>query len=93
MKFDEIQFNKDKFKQIGDESEDFLNQLSEESDFIENRKSFYVNLVRCGFFVGISLFFLLLSNVITLTREVGEPYLTTQDGTIIKIKDYEVRKR
>lgn len=93
MKIEDVELNRERLEKMGQEGDDFLKSLKEEDDFLENRKAFYSRLFWSGLFTGGSIFLLVIANIITLTREVGEPYITTQDGQIIKIKAYEVQKK
>lgn len=93
MKYEEIQFNKDRLEKIGDEGSEFLSKIEEGEDYLTNRQIYYRRLMSSVAFIYVGFFFLSLSTVINLTRTNGEPYVTTQDGQIIKIEKYEVRKR
>lgn len=93
MDIEDIQLNKEQILKVGEEGSEYLDSLVQEAGFIENRQSFYTSLVRFAICIGVSIVFLIVANLITLTKPVGEPYLTTQDGSTIKIREYEVRKR
>jgi hypothetical protein len=93
MKFDEIKAHEKELIRMGEESEAYLKQMPNDDDYLYFRKLFYQRLVRTVSFCLLSIFFIVLANVITITRPLGSPYLTTQDGLIIKINDYTSVKR
>jgi hypothetical protein len=93
MKFEEINAHQKELIAIGEASEAYLKGIEGESDFLQNRSLFYSRLIRTISFFILSIFFVVLSNLITITRPLGKPYLTTQSGEIIKINEYKSVKR
>lgn len=89
MKFDEIGTYEKEILRLGEESDVYLRQQPVGEDHLNERSLFYSRLIKTIVFFWLSIFFVVLANAITLTRPLGEPYLTTQDGLIIKINDYK----
>ncbi|MFK4132028.1 hypothetical protein ACI2KR_06995 [Pseudomonas luteola] len=93
MKFDEIKALESALLEQGAEADAFLKEQIEEEPILNVIRTFYVRLLANVICIWLSFFFLVLANVITLTRDSGSPYLTTQDGITINISKHEVQSK
>lgn len=93
MKFDDILGSRDEIIALGEEGSKYLSGIKDSDDYLKNRKAYYGRLVTTVGLFFASIVFVVVANVITLTRPVGEPYITTQTGHNIKIKNYTVEPR
>jgi len=93
MKFEDILGAREEIIALGEEGSKYLSEMNEPDDYLKNRKVFYGRLVATVALFFASIVFVVVANVITITRPVGEPYITTQTGHNIKIKNYTVEPR